>query len=178
MKVSTTLLGLALAASVDAHTIFQVRKKDIIDEKFTKTPMQKVSVNGVDQGQLKGVRAPSSDYVCGSLRLRANKISTRVCSPSRMLTMQTLPATKTYNSKTTTSLIYPLERALELGGVMSSEVRKGQMTLTIPLQEATKVSRSTETRTVEEMIRDIEPQDQPWCILPRLITQRLPTLEA
>lgn len=35
----------ALASAVFAHTIFQ-----------------KVSVNGVDQGQLKGVRAPDSDY--------------------------------------------------------------------------------------------------------------------
>jgi lytic cellulose monooxygenase (C1-hydroxylating) len=35
----------ALAVSANAHAIFQ-----------------KVSVNGVDQGQLKGVRAPSSDY--------------------------------------------------------------------------------------------------------------------
>jgi cellulase len=43
MKLSATLLG--LAASASAHTIFQ-----------------KVSVNGQDQGQLKGVRAPSSDY--------------------------------------------------------------------------------------------------------------------
>jgi cellulase len=36
---------LALAGSVSAHTIFQ-----------------KVSVNGVEQGQLKGVRAPDSNY--------------------------------------------------------------------------------------------------------------------
>lgn len=35
----------ALTGSVSSHTIFQ-----------------KVSVNGADQGQLKGVRAPSSDY--------------------------------------------------------------------------------------------------------------------
>jgi cellulase len=35
----------ALAGSAAAHTIFQ-----------------KVSVNGVEQGQLKGVRAPSSNY--------------------------------------------------------------------------------------------------------------------
>ncbi len=42
MKLSVSLL--ALAASASGHTIFQ-----------------KVSVNGADQGQLKGVRAPSSD---------------------------------------------------------------------------------------------------------------------
>lgn len=42
MKVA---LFAALASSAIAHTIFQ-----------------KVSVNGVDQGQLKGVRAPDSDY--------------------------------------------------------------------------------------------------------------------
>ncbi|OLN97879.1 putative endo-beta-1,4-glucanase D 4 [Colletotrichum chlorophyti] len=42
MKVSAVLLG--LAASVSGHAIFQ-----------------KVSVNGVDQGALKGVRAPSSN---------------------------------------------------------------------------------------------------------------------
>lgn len=42
---TTTLLTAALAASIaSAHTI-----------------MQKISVNGVDQGQLKGVRAPSDD---------------------------------------------------------------------------------------------------------------------
>jgi cellulase len=41
-----TLVALATsAASVSAHSIFQ-----------------KVSVNGVDQGQLKGVRAPSSNF--------------------------------------------------------------------------------------------------------------------
>jgi cellulase len=39
------LLSAALAITASAHTIFQ-----------------KVSVNGVDQGQLKGVRAPDSDY--------------------------------------------------------------------------------------------------------------------
>jgi cellulase len=39
------LLLAALAGTATAHTIFQ-----------------KVSVNGVDQGQLKGVRAPDSDY--------------------------------------------------------------------------------------------------------------------
>ncbi|KAJ2926562.1 hypothetical protein H1R20_g10531, partial [Candolleomyces eurysporus] len=44
MKVSA-LLPLAFAAVAYGHTIFQ-----------------KVSVNGADQGQLKGVRAPSSDY--------------------------------------------------------------------------------------------------------------------
>ncbi|RPA86378.1 hypothetical protein BJ508DRAFT_204354 [Ascobolus immersus RN42] len=46
MKFST-LLTIAISgfAAVEAHTIFQ-----------------KVSVNGVDQGQLKGVRAPDSDY--------------------------------------------------------------------------------------------------------------------
>lgn len=38
-------LLLVLATTISAHTIFQ-----------------KVSVNGVDQGQLKGVRAPYSDY--------------------------------------------------------------------------------------------------------------------
>ncbi|KAK1981813.1 family 61 glycosyl hydrolase [Colletotrichum cereale] len=42
MKISTAILG--LAASVSGHTIFQ-----------------KLSVNGVDQGALKGVRAPSSN---------------------------------------------------------------------------------------------------------------------
>jgi len=42
MKLSATIL--ALAASASGHSIFQ-----------------KVSVNGADQGQLKGVRAPSSD---------------------------------------------------------------------------------------------------------------------
>src|SRR5688500_16594805 len=42
MKLSTTIL--ALVASAQCHSIFQ-----------------RVSVNGVDQGQLKGVRAPSSD---------------------------------------------------------------------------------------------------------------------
>lgn len=41
----TLLSTAALASSVSAHTIFQ-----------------KVSVNGADQGQLKGVRAPDSDY--------------------------------------------------------------------------------------------------------------------
>jgi cellulase len=40
-----TFLFVALASIATAHTIFQ-----------------KVSVNGVDQGQLKGVRAPDSDY--------------------------------------------------------------------------------------------------------------------
>ncbi|KAF5341231.1 hypothetical protein D9611_006167 [Ephemerocybe angulata] len=44
MKVPL-ILPLAFAAVAYGHTIFQ-----------------KVSVNGVDQGQLKGVRAPSSDY--------------------------------------------------------------------------------------------------------------------
>jgi cellulase len=39
------ILLAALAATTSAHTIFQ-----------------KVSVNGVEQGQLKGVRAPDSDY--------------------------------------------------------------------------------------------------------------------
>ncbi|KAH9988710.1 glycoside hydrolase family 61 protein [Xylariaceae sp. FL0662B] len=43
MKVPSVLLALAALAS--GHTIFQ-----------------KVSVDGVDQGQLKGVRAPDSDY--------------------------------------------------------------------------------------------------------------------
>lgn len=43
MKIATAFLSLAALAS--AHTIFQ-----------------KVSVNGADQGQLKGVRAPDSDY--------------------------------------------------------------------------------------------------------------------
>jgi lytic cellulose monooxygenase (C1-hydroxylating) len=43
MKILCVVL--ALGASASAHAIFQ-----------------KVSVNGVDQGQLKGVRAPSSDY--------------------------------------------------------------------------------------------------------------------
>ncbi|OTA62363.1 lytic polysaccharide monooxygenase [Hypoxylon sp. EC38] len=43
MKVQSIILGLAALAS--GHSIFQ-----------------KVSVNGVDQGQLKGVRAPDSDY--------------------------------------------------------------------------------------------------------------------
>ncbi|KAI2610228.1 glycoside hydrolase family 61 protein [Hypoxylon fragiforme] len=43
MKVQSIILGLSALAS--GHTIFQ-----------------KVSVNGVDQGQLKGVRAPDSDY--------------------------------------------------------------------------------------------------------------------
>ncbi|KAL7622466.1 hypothetical protein AAE478_007972 [Parahypoxylon ruwenzoriense] len=43
MKVSSVILSLASLAS--GHSIFQ-----------------KVSVNGVDQGQLKGVRAPDSDY--------------------------------------------------------------------------------------------------------------------
>jgi len=41
----TLLSAAAFASSVSAHSIFQ-----------------KVSVNGVDQGQLKGVRAPDSDY--------------------------------------------------------------------------------------------------------------------
>lgn len=46
MKVQSIVASAALAvSSVQAHTIFQ-----------------KVSVNGVDQGQLKGVRAPDSDY--------------------------------------------------------------------------------------------------------------------
>ena len=46
MKVSSLLTSLILAVSgVSSHTIFQ-----------------KVSVNGADQGQLKGVRAPDSDY--------------------------------------------------------------------------------------------------------------------
>ncbi|KAF1917469.1 glycoside hydrolase [Ampelomyces quisqualis] len=44
MKLSFVYAA-ALASTVSAHTIFQ-----------------KVSVNGVDQGQLKGVRAPDSDY--------------------------------------------------------------------------------------------------------------------
>ncbi|KAI0887932.1 glycoside hydrolase family 61 protein [Annulohypoxylon maeteangense] len=43
MKVQSIILSLAALAS--GHTIFQ-----------------KMSVNGVDQGQLKGVRAPDSDY--------------------------------------------------------------------------------------------------------------------
>ncbi|KAK1590463.1 family 61 glycosyl hydrolase [Colletotrichum navitas] len=43
MKISAAILG--LAASVSGHTIFQ-----------------KLSVDGVDQGALKGVRAPSSNY--------------------------------------------------------------------------------------------------------------------
>lgn len=43
---TTSFISAALAASIiSAHSI-----------------MQKISVNGVDQGQLKGVRAPSSDY--------------------------------------------------------------------------------------------------------------------
>jgi cellulase len=45
MKLSLISSAATLASSVAAHTIFQ-----------------KVSVNGVDQGQLKGVRAPDSDY--------------------------------------------------------------------------------------------------------------------
>ncbi|KAF2842355.1 carbohydrate-binding module family 1 protein [Patellaria atrata CBS 101060] len=45
MKFSTFASLAISAAAVQAHTIFQ-----------------KVSVNGVDQGQLKGVRAPDSDY--------------------------------------------------------------------------------------------------------------------
>jgi cellulase len=40
-----TLVALATATAVNAHAIFQ-----------------KVSVNGVDQGQLKGLRAPTSNY--------------------------------------------------------------------------------------------------------------------
>ncbi|KAF8148039.1 glycosyl hydrolase family 61-domain-containing protein [Crassisporium funariophilum] len=44
MKTSS-ILSLALASVANAHSIFQ-----------------KVSVNGADQGQLKGVRAPDSDY--------------------------------------------------------------------------------------------------------------------
>ena len=43
MKFSISIL--LAASAVSAHTIFQ-----------------KVSVNGADQGQLKGVRAPDSDY--------------------------------------------------------------------------------------------------------------------
>ena len=43
MKFSVSIL--LAASAVSAHTIFQ-----------------KVSVNGADQGQLKGVRAPDSDY--------------------------------------------------------------------------------------------------------------------
>ena len=43
MKILSTILSIATVTS--GHAIFQ-----------------KVSVNGVDQGQLKGVRAPSSDY--------------------------------------------------------------------------------------------------------------------
>lgn len=45
MRVSSIVSSALLAAGVSAHSIFQ-----------------KVSVNGVDQGQLKGVRAPDSDY--------------------------------------------------------------------------------------------------------------------
>jgi len=46
MKVPYFLTAVILAATgASAHTIFQ-----------------KVSVNGADQGQLKGVRAPDSDY--------------------------------------------------------------------------------------------------------------------
>jgi len=45
MKTSTLLSFVLAACAANAHTIFQ-----------------KVSVNGVDQGQLKGVRAPDSDY--------------------------------------------------------------------------------------------------------------------
>jgi cellulase len=46
MKVPALLVAAALAATnVSGHTIFQ-----------------KLSVNGVDQGQLKGLRAPDSDY--------------------------------------------------------------------------------------------------------------------
>jgi cellulase len=44
MKLSL-ISAAALASAVSGHTIFQ-----------------KVSVNGADQGQLKGVRAPDSDY--------------------------------------------------------------------------------------------------------------------
>lgn len=42
--MKTTFLSLILAASASGHTIFQ-----------------RVSVDGADQGQLKGVRAPTSD---------------------------------------------------------------------------------------------------------------------
>jgi cellulase len=46
MKISQVAFGALLAVhNVSAHTI-----------------MQKISVNGADQGQLKGVRAPDSDY--------------------------------------------------------------------------------------------------------------------
>ena len=61
---------LSLAAAVSAHTIFQ-----------------KVSVNGVDQGQLKGVRAPysnnpiqnvnSADFACNAnLQIKDNTVIT------------------------------------------------------------------------------------------------------
>ena len=45
MVMKNAFLLLSVVALTSAHTIFQ-----------------KVSVNGVDQGQLKGVRAPDSDY--------------------------------------------------------------------------------------------------------------------
>ncbi|TFK66260.1 glycoside hydrolase family 61 protein [Pluteus cervinus] len=45
MKALSAFVTCALLAAANGHTIFQ-----------------KVSVNGVDQGQLKGVRAPDSDY--------------------------------------------------------------------------------------------------------------------
>ncbi|KAF1352945.1 glycoside hydrolase [Lizonia empirigonia] len=45
MRVLSIVSSALLAAGVSGHSIFQ-----------------KVSVNGVDQGQLKGVRAPDSDY--------------------------------------------------------------------------------------------------------------------
>ncbi|KAF2875207.1 glycoside hydrolase [Massariosphaeria phaeospora] len=45
MKFSSVLATAALAAGASAHTI-----------------LQKISVDGADQGQLKGVRAPDSDY--------------------------------------------------------------------------------------------------------------------
>ncbi|KAF2690873.1 lytic polysaccharide monooxygenase [Lentithecium fluviatile CBS 122367] len=45
MHFSSVLAAAALAATASSHTI-----------------LQKISVNGADQGQLKGVRAPDSDY--------------------------------------------------------------------------------------------------------------------
>ena len=69
MKVSSTLSALALAASVNGHSI-----------------MQKIKVAGVDQGQLVAVRAPpnnnpvqdvsSSNLICGAPGSTSSKVIT------------------------------------------------------------------------------------------------------
>lgn len=59
--------SLLLVAGASAHTIFQVGGLSVHHTRghwlTLVTLLQRLSVNGADQGYLTGVRAPDSDYV-------------------------------------------------------------------------------------------------------------------